>query len=485
MKHAKKLLLTSTITALMTAACVIPLEAYAAKAEFSFSGQISRAISQVDNGIDTDTLHVDNNNSGTRLRLKGQTDLGNGTTAGVYWETQYQDNSSSSQDINDPDNASAFTSRIREVWFSGDWGKVYLGQGNGAANGTSEVDFSGTSIADYSGNNLDDGISFVGTATVKNGSAFSNFDGLSRNDRLRYDLPKFGSVGLAFSTGQERFESALRYSQKLGDGGKFGLAVGQVTDDIAMFDQLGISASLMLSSGLNFTVHVGDKDNDTGRDPSGTYLKVGQKFGANNISLSFHSVDDNAALGDEAERVNLSYVHNLAKHGVELFASFQTSSLDRPGETFEDVTQIAVGSRIKFQYYLLQGAYTISSLPDSENTVKIKNITPVFTKLRYLIASALILISTATCQSIEPGEPLIPAGDEMPGPGLFSGESGEFKFNSNVSQPANESTELIQEVENLDLLETSKILEQKIKELEKQKKELELLMLKVDEKLQD
>ncbi|MEE8366023.1 MAG: porin [Gammaproteobacteria bacterium] len=351
MKKTKNLILPSTITALITAAAIIPLTAYGAKAEFSFSGQISRAISQVDNGIDTDTLHVDNNNSGTRLRLKGQTDLENGNTAGVYWETQYQDNSSSSIDVNGADNPSAFTSRIREVWFSGDWGKVYLGQGNGAANGTSEVDFSGTSIADYSGNNLDDGISFVSkvsATTQSNGGAFSNFDGLSRNDRLRYDLPKFGAIGIALSSGQERFEVALRYSGKIGDGGKLGFALGQVSDDAALFDQLGISASVLLASGINVTVHVGDKDNDTGRDPSGTYIKVGKKTGQHNFSVSFHSVDDNAALGDEAERTNLSYVYNMAKYGVELFGTFQTSSLTRTGENFEDVTQIAFGSRIKF-----------------------------------------------------------------------------------------------------------------------------------------
>jgi len=353
MIKVNKLILPSTIAALMTAASVVPMQAYAAKAEFSFSGQISRAVSQVDNGIDTDTLHVDNNNSGTRLRLKGQTDLENGTTAGVYWETQYQDNSSSEIDVNDDDNDSAFTSRIREVWFSGDWGKLYLGQGNGAANGTSEVDFSGTTIADYSGNNLDDGISFVsktGSPSVKNDDAFSNFDGLSRNDRLRYDLPKWGPVGIAVSSGQERSEIALRYSSKFDDGGKFGFAVGQVSDEqgAADFDQLGISASLLLSGGFNITAHVGDKDNAAGQDSDGTYIKVGKITGQHNFSVSFHSVDDNNTLGDEAERTNLSYVYNMAKYGVEIFGTYQTSSLDSIVENYEDVTQFAFGSRIKF-----------------------------------------------------------------------------------------------------------------------------------------
>lgn len=347
---------------LIATVSTIPTAAYAAKTEFTFSGQISRAISYADDGANTDTLFVDNNNSGTRLRLKGKTDLENGITAGVYWESQYQDNSSSSIDIDSPDNSSAFTSRIRELWFKGNWGTVTLGQGNGAANGTSEVDYSGTSIADYSGNNMDDGITFKDRTDpnniikVKNGDVFSNFDGLSRNDRFRYDLPNIGPVALAASIGDERTELALRYSTKFASGGKFGFALGIVgQDDVAdptkNFDQTGVSASLLLDSGLNITIHFGEKDFDDSSttDPEGTYFKVGQKFGENhNVSIGFQTVDDLDNTGDEAERTTLGYIYNMSDYGTELFASYQSSSLDRPGSIIDDVDQIAVGSRIKF-----------------------------------------------------------------------------------------------------------------------------------------
>lgn len=221
--------------------------------EFKFSGQISRAITHADNGVKSDTIFVDNLNSGTRLRLKGKVDISESLTAGVYWETQYQDNSSGSIDIGDQDNTSAFTSRIRDLWFKGNFGKVSLGQGNGAANGTSEVDFSGTTIADYSGNNLDDGISFVdknGTKIVKNNNVFSNFDGLSRNDRLRYDTPSYGPMDAAFSVGQDKYEVGLRYSLKMGDG-KLGAAIGYVDRNgnaaKDQFTQFGLSASYLMA----------------------------------------------------------------------------------------------------------------------------------------------------------------------------------------------------------------------------------------------
>jgi predicted porin len=321
--------------------------------ELKWSGQISRAISFADNGVDDDILFVDNNNNGTRLRLTGKMEISPGLTAGIHWETQFQENSSASIDIGDSDgsNSSGFTSRKRDLWFKGGFGKISLGQGDGAANGTSEVDFSGTTIADYSGNNLDDGISFadsLGNKVVKNGSVFSNFDGLSRNDRVRYDVPNFGPIGIAISGGQDRAELGLRFSQKMGGGSKLGAALGYVNNNASDFNQLGLSASYITAGGLSVTGHYGERDRDgAGVDPEGFYIKVGQKLGPHNVSLAYQEVDDLAAAGDSAERVNLAWVYNI-KSGVEIFAAYQNASLDRAGGSLEDQDIFSVGSRIKF-----------------------------------------------------------------------------------------------------------------------------------------
>lgn len=360
--NVKNSLQLSTIAALLAAVSIVPVTASAAEEEdkvsFSWSGQVSRALTFADNGVDDDVLFVDNNNSGTRLRLKGHTSFGNGQEAGIHWETQFQENSSASIDIGDSDgsNGSGFTSRKRDLWFKGAWGKASLGQGDGAANGTSEVDFSGTTIADYSGNNLEDGISFVdstgvkGTdsdASVKNGSVFSNFDGLSRNDRLRYDLPSFAGLGIAISAGQDRSELGIRYSVGIGGGGKFGAAIG-IVDNEDKFEQTGLSAALLLSSGFNVSVHYGERDLDNrNADAEGNYLKIGQKFGKNAVSVGFHAVDDLDAVGDEAERVNVSWVY-VPKNGIEIFASYNTAELSRSSGDLEDQEVFGIGSRIKF-----------------------------------------------------------------------------------------------------------------------------------------
>ena len=338
---------------LVTSFAVFPSISNAADdVEFKWSGQISRAITFADNGTDDDVLFVDNNNSGTRLRLTGEMEVQPGLRAGIVWETQFQDNDSSAQDIGDSDSSSAFKSRKRDLWFKGGWGKLSLGQGDGAANGTSEVDFSGTTIADYSGNNLDDGISFAdaaGNKIVKNGAVFDNFDGLSRNDRVRYDSPNYGPVGIAVSGGQDRAELGLRYSQKLGGGSKVAAALGYVSNNAADFNQAGLSASYITAGGFNITGHYGEQDRDgAGADPEGYYIKVGQKMGKYNLSLAYQEVTDLAAIGDTAERINLAAVYNIKK-GIELFADIQTASLDRAGGvSLEDQNQLSIGSRIKF-----------------------------------------------------------------------------------------------------------------------------------------
>jgi len=317
----------------------------AGKVEFKWSGQISRAITFADNGTDDDILFVDNNNSGTRLRLTGKTEISPGLTAGIHWETQYQSNSSSAISINEGDNGNGgFSTRKRDLWFKGGFGKVSLGQGDGAANGTSEADLSGTGIADYSGNNLDDAIQFEDGTT--NSSVFSNFDGLSRNDRIRYDTPSFGPIGIAISGGQDRAELGLRYNQKLGGGSKVRARVGYVGRSDKDFKQLGVSASYITAGGFNVSAMYAEQDRDnTNVDPEAVYVKVGQKFGPHAVSVSYNTVDDRGAAGNEADRTNLSWVYNMAK-GVEVFGMYQTSSINHAG--VDDVDQFSVGSRIKF-----------------------------------------------------------------------------------------------------------------------------------------
>ena len=61
-----------------TAAVLLPASASAV--EFEMSGQVNRLIMNVDNGEENGTVHANNSVSGTRVRIKGEGDLGDGLT---------------------------------------------------------------------------------------------------------------------------------------------------------------------------------------------------------------------------------------------------------------------------------------------------------------------------------------------------------------------------------------------------------------------
>ncbi len=351
---------SKTLTALAVTAFLAPLAAEAAKVNVKVSGQINRAVTYADNDIDDDIIFVDNNASGTRIRLTGDTELPGGNKAGVYWETQYQDNSSSAIDIDAGDSDSEFNSRFREVWFSGAWGKLYLGQGNGATNGTAETDLSGTFIINNADTNLGDGVQFrdLNTGDALANSNVGGFDGLSRNDRIRYDTPKIGPLVLSGDVGQDKFELAARIRAEVGGGGTFAWAAGYWdTEDAGVGGGFGegfvTSASILFGNGFNITGAIGQRDFDApGREDSDFYyIKVGQMFGADNahkVVVSYRQKDDADAVGDEKKEYGLGYLYNMDDYGVELYAGVYNRELDRPGFDVGDVTLVHAGSRIKF-----------------------------------------------------------------------------------------------------------------------------------------
>lgn len=351
-----KKLLATTLFAVLGAGTMV--SAYAV--DFKISGQVNRALLWADNGDDSDLFHVDNDNSSTRIRIKGSEDFGK-YTAGFYFEQQFESNTSVNVDIpNTGDGADSDSERWREAWFSGSWGKLSIGQGDGAANGTSEVDLSGTSVVMYAGVvDMNGGISWVDSAGIPLGVKIKDtrnqFDGLSRNDRLRYDTPKLGSFGFAFSqTNGDATEIAVRYSSNLG-GGKIAAALGIVdTKDRGApgseFDQWGGSVSWLSAGGWNVTVAAGNREEDIsgGVDSDNMYIKLGKKTGPHSVAIEFGGTDDLAANGDESENVGVGYVYKANK-SVELYVAGRVYSLDRKvGVDGDDITAIMGGTRVKF-----------------------------------------------------------------------------------------------------------------------------------------
>jgi predicted porin len=142
------------------------------------------------------------------LAFKGSAQATDDLKLGATIEVQFESNSTA--DINQADNTAggtnSFTQRKLEVFASSKrLGTLTMGQGSTASDGMTESDLSGTDLVGYSAvADSGAGLSFAtantgaitGNPTV--GGAFDNLDGLSRDDRLRYDTPNM--KGLVLST---------------------------------------------------------------------------------------------------------------------------------------------------------------------------------------------------------------------------------------------------------------------------------------------
>ena len=70
----------------VSSALAAPMAAHAVK--YKLSGQVNRAIVYTDDGEGSDVQFIDNGSSGTRWRMKGSEDIGNGMKVGFNWEWQ-------------------------------------------------------------------------------------------------------------------------------------------------------------------------------------------------------------------------------------------------------------------------------------------------------------------------------------------------------------------------------------------------------------
>jgi hypothetical protein len=348
-----------------------PVQAFS----FKISGQVDKAIVAADNGEDNDIGFVDNNGSNTRFRFTGSQALNDGMEFGFIYEVALTNNLSTNFDINTSDTDSTFLDvRKTEVYFSGSFGKVSLGKGDGAANGTSEVDLSGTQyLGGGSAHFYASGISFldsdgnpVGTIGA---AAYNNFDALSRNNHIRYDTPAFGDVVLSASLDSGKaVETAARYATEFGDGWEFAAAVdyldsqdqnatinqaGQRTFS-GRFEEYGGSASVLLPGGLNFTGMYKDRVSDEAGPDGQTYFGgIGYLLDKHHFQLGWGHTDDLANAGSSGNSYQLAYVYEW-RDDLELFGSYRHLTLDDvetdSGDVVDaqDINYIYLGARVKF-----------------------------------------------------------------------------------------------------------------------------------------
>jgi predicted porin len=350
----------------VAAALAAPTVSHAVK--YKLSGQINRAMTAMDDGHNSDIQFIDNSSSGTRWRMKGSEDIGNGQKVGFNWEWQAQSNKAGGP-IGSPDTGFAQDLRKAEVWFSGGWGKFSFGQGDGAGNGTTEHDLSDTWNVAYSGRTSFagsvawrcsgtaggcDGTNLTtGGAALTHGDTFSAWDAFSRYDRVRYDSPALGPVTLSVSAGAvDKYEGAARWSQGLGGGQiSAGLFYGKWNGD-GVKNRYGGSIAYLFSFGTNLLVSVGGNEPTAAGSPKATtwYFKVGHKWGNNAASIGYGESEDVNADGFNDKGFNIGFNHNIPKAKVDLYAGYHFNQLDTPTTvaSVDDIQAFVIGTKLKF-----------------------------------------------------------------------------------------------------------------------------------------
>jgi hypothetical protein len=370
-------------------------------------GQVSRALMFADDGSQSKWFHVDAEPSGTRFGVTGTGQAMPTLRYGFRIEVDLQSNESQrvtfspqpggfGPQSNFPatdDDTGGFADRYMDAWLEGGWGRLHIGQGDGAANGASESDLSGTGMANGIGvADLGGGINFRTTSTggVAATAPFgfgTNINGTinqqdfeSRYDRLMYVSPTFAGFRAQISWGQKGAsggggpatstvaattpaggtvtsavpvtqnadvkEASLWYGGKFGGFGELAAALGWSERGASSpggkpDEIMGGSISWLHGSGINLTAAYTKRDQaiSAAQDAAGfsleskfMYFKVGFKRGAHAIAVDYATGDDFSVAGDEAKMMGIGYVWNPVRW-LELFAAYKVHQLDRPGST--------------------------------------------------------------------------------------------------------------------------------------------------------
>ncbi len=350
------------------------------KVSLALSGQVNRVSFAADDGTESNIFHSDNENSSTRWRLVGSAKFTDDLAMGMKIEQDIgQTNNSSSVNINTETSVSdvSFDNRHLTAYMdSKKFGRLWLGKGDTSSNNIAQFDLSGTSVIEYSGLEdvggslsfrtkgavTPDGPAVSGGSDAIGSGVYSQFDGLSRRNRIQYDTPTIRGFKAGFTHVQgDAWDASLRYSAMYEDLGlkvSAGLAYWSygARTEIAR-GGYGGSFSILHDSGANLTGSSGTFHRKTNSatidDPVGYFIKPGWKlkfvpWGKTNISFHYGGTNDLQAQDDEFTSWGFAAVQNIDKAGTELFGFFRQYELDRTGSNFESIDLGGAGARIKF-----------------------------------------------------------------------------------------------------------------------------------------
>ena len=200
--------------------------------DFTISGHVNRALVVVDSD-DNDSSKaevVNNTSSGTRIRWKGSSEMMDGNSVGIH--VSYQETSDGSLGL-----------RHANVHYAGEFGKMTIGQGSEAGDGSA-----------YEGNVRTIGIGHgqeKGSAFTL-GDYFGSLDAGTRTNMIRYDTPAIGPVGAAVSVGNnDRISLAAKLSTEF-SGSSFNAMLASLQEK-GNPETIGASFGVSMANGLGIS----------------------------------------------------------------------------------------------------------------------------------------------------------------------------------------------------------------------------------------
>ena len=381
------------LTVAIAGALAAPMAAQAV--DFTISGHVNRALFIVDSDDKNSSKAeiANNTSSSTRVRWTGSSQMMEGTSVGI--QVEYQETGDGSLGL-----------RHANVNYAGEFGKVTIGQGSEAGDGSA---YRGSVATFGIGHGQHKGSAFT------LGDYFGSLDAGGRENMIRYDTPAIGPVGAAVSVGNDdRISAAVTLSTEFG-GSSFNAMVASLREDSNVMgksqDSFGASFGVSMANGLGISGAWAKGDNhgstaagaatvgtsirecgptttagtvtmttaavpdagaadDTcyidinvtaateamqGTDPSFFQAALSYTFGDTTIAGSWYSSEDFANKGSEGTAIGVGVNHNIPKVGAQVYAAVQSydvedrKKIDDMGMHLDtDEAVIVVGTRVSF-----------------------------------------------------------------------------------------------------------------------------------------
>jgi predicted porin len=364
------------------------------KVKVTLYGQIAKVFGVVGDG-ETETFKVgENGNTATRMGLDGRGKMTNDISVRTRLEFAVQsgDTGGGSQFVNQGGTASRFTVRHLDLILSSKkFGAVWIGRGDTATNGSSEVQTIGAIDTGRLGGTT---ASLIGNYRVLNenenlatrdlgsvGSFFNNFDGADRSNRIRYDTPTFfGFRAGASFIDKHNYDVGLHYAgkfggtdikagagfchtrggQSAGGGGCFGngttiTAITQVNGSVAVLTPIGLGGAF--SGGYQRRALAGAGHTNTNStayniQPSILYTMKATEIGNTTIEYAFQFCDhcSTSFKDSEGKGHSLMLMQQVDSVGGDYFVTFRYFDVETgaAGDDIEGLWFVGGGFRQRF-----------------------------------------------------------------------------------------------------------------------------------------